>query len=262
MTYKKLHEKLMSSFILILLFTFIGFTGNAQTSYDHERFIQRDTLKVKIENYLKRIQKAYDEIDEYHLDKNLSKNKISQEITGLLRTGSFYVYHLWEMTQSKTWLDSQNSDYISKEKSDYIKNGFEEFLQKHEEIKNLLSNLSKSINKKTNVKTVDQIISQLRGFHSLKLFSSLIGNSLTPLKAKDAITKVTITNANPPYDPIDQVSFGESFRVKVIFDKAPGLDTEPVTIRVKPGKLEIQTIAHRTKDPLVYLSKPLQTVHK
>jgi len=209
---------------------------------------------------LNRIQGAYDEIDEYYFDD--SKNKIHQEATGLLRTGSFYVYHLWEMTQSKKWVDSQSSNYISKYKSDQIKKGFEKFLQKHEKIKSLLSNLSQSFDKNTNSTTVDQLVAQLRGFHSLKLFSSLSDNTLTPLVTQDAITQVTITKATPPFDPIDQVSFGESFRVKVIFEKAPGLDSEPVTIRVKPGKLEIQTVAHRTKDPLVYLSKPLQTVHK
>jgi hypothetical protein len=260
MVYKKPHAKLISSFIFALLLNLIGFTGSAQTSYNHEPLIQRDILKVEIKNYLIRIQTAYDEIDEYCLDN--SKNKIHQEATGLLRTGSFYVYHLWEMTQTKKWLDSQNSDYISKYKSDQIKKGFEKFLQKHEKIKSLLSNLSKSINKNTNSTTVDQLVSQLRGFHSLKLFSSLSGNALTPLTIKDAITQVTITEATPPYDPIDQVSFGESFRVKVVFEKAPGLDAEPVTIRVKPGKLEIQTVAHKTDDPLVYLSNPLQTIHK
>ena len=166
------------------------------------------------------------------------------------------------MTQTKNWLDSHDSDYISKIKSDQIKKGFKKFLKKHEKIKNLLSTLSKSIEENTNSTTIDQLISQLRDFHSLKLFSSLSGNVLTLETTKDAITQVTITKATPPYDPIDQVSFGESFRVKVIFDKAPDLDAEPVTIRVKPGKLEIQTVAHRTEDPLVYLSKPLQTVHK
>jgi hypothetical protein len=260
MTYKKPHLKLISSFILSLLLTLIGLTGSAQTSNNHELFIKRDILKVEIKNYLNRIQDAYDEIDEYYFDD--SRNKIHQEATGLLRTGSFYVYHLWEMTQTKNWLDSQDSDYISKYNSDPIKKGFEEFLQKHEKIKSLLSNLSKSIDENTSSPTIDQLVSQLRDFHPLKLFSSLRGNVLTPLTTKDAITQVTITKATPPYDPIDQVSFGESFRVKVISDKDPGLDAEPVTIRVKPGKLEIQTVAHRTKDPLVYLSKPLQTVHK
>jgi len=260
MALKKRHSKLINSFILALLFTLVGFTGSAQTSNNPESFIQRDILKIEIKNYLNRIKGAYDEIDKYYL--NNGKNKAHQEATGLLRTGSFYVYHLWEMTQTKNWLDSHDSDYISKIKSDQIKKGFKKFLKKHEKIKNLLSTLSKSIEENTNSTTIDQLISQLRDFHSLKLFSSLSGNVLTLETTKDAITQVTITKATPPYDPIDQVSFGESFRVKVIFDKAPDLDAEPVTIRVKPGKLEIQTVAHRTEDPLVYLSKPLQTVHK
>lgn len=259
---KKLNVNLIILRTLILIWALAGFAANAQPSFHHEGFIQRDVLKTEIKSYLNRIQKAYDEIDGYYSDNSFSKNIIHQEITGLLRTGSFYVYHLWEMAQTKSWLDSQGSNYVSKDKSDQIKQGFEKFLQKHFEIKSLLSKLSKSFDKNTNSTTATPIISQLRNFHSLKLFSSLSGNSLASLATKDAITKVIITKANPPYEPIDQVSFGESFRVKVIFNKIPGLDTEPVTIRVKPGKLEIQTVAHRTKDPLVYLSNPLQTVHK
>ncbi len=265
MIYKNSHAKPMYLVIIILFFTCTGVTAKPQTSHSPEHFIQRDILKIEIKNYLNKIQGAYDEIEKYQSDDRLSKkNKISQEVKGLLRTGSFYVYHLWEMTQAKGWLDSQSLEYLSKNKSNYLKKGFENFLKKHEEIKILLSTLSKSIVRNSNSKDkdVEKLISRLRSFHSLKLYSSLNNNSLELQTVKNDITRVTITNVNPPYEPIDQVSFGESFRVKVTFNKDPGLDSEPITIRVKPGKLEIQTIAHRTKDPLVYLSKPLQTVHR
>ncbi len=263
MTYKKPDVKKTDLVTFILLFFCIGFTTKDQASSSNKPFIKQNILKTEVKNYLNSIQEAYDEIEKYQLDGELSqKNVLNQEIVGLLRKGSFYVYHLWEMTQFKDWLSSQNSKRISKHTSDYIKKGFEEFLEKHEKIKFLLSRLSESIHKNVNPTDVKELISQLRSFHSIKLFSSLTKDSLIPSHPSNNITKVTITKVNPPYEPIDQVSYGESFRIKVIFDKDPGLDSEPVTIRVKPGKMEIQTIAYRTEDPLVYLSKPLQTVHK
>ena len=68
-----------------------------------------------------------------------------------------------------------------------------------------------------------------------------------------------ITEVSSPFSPIDQISLGDSFRVKAVFNRDPGLEKEPVTIRVKSGKLEVQAIAHRTQDLLVFLPKFLKT---
>ncbi len=80
-----------------------------------------------------------------------------------------------------------------------------------------------------------------------------------PLSLTDeaVIVFIDFTGPDPPYESLDMIAPGDSFRVKVVFDSDPESDSESVTITNPLTGNEILVSAKQTKDALVFLTDPV-----
>ncbi len=75
--------------------------------------------------------------------------------------------------------------------------------------------------------------------------------------AEATLLRVVFTTPDPPFAPLDEVTYGERFRVKLVFDAAPPRDTEPVSLTTDVPDAAIQLDALQTDDPSLFLTEPV-----
>ena len=72
---------------------------------------------------------------------------------------------------------------------------------------------------------------------------------------------VAFVESAPPYDRIDDIVIGRTFRVRLTFAKPPARDSEPVTVENKRTNQTIALVAKKTDDdPRIFLTPPVDMV--
>lgn len=69
--------------------------------------------------------------------------------------------------------------------------------------------------------------------------------------------EILFVQAEPPYDTIDTLTVGTSFRVKLVFDADPGQTTAPVTVTNERTGKTIELVAEQTEDPTIFRTPPV-----
>jgi hypothetical protein len=77
------------------------------------------------------------------------------------------------------------------------------------------------------------------------------------LAREATVIAIEFTEAEPPFDLIGKVSAGDQYRIRLTFDRAPGVESETVEITDTMSGVSIHADANQTNDDLVYLTDTL-----
>lgn len=245
--------------LLFVLAIAVGLAGSgpsrvsSQNQDGKELEWQGVVLAVYFGNYLMDIHDAKKEIRDKYLN-----TEIQFEVTFLLRAERFYNYHEHRMAANVRWANRIDLGFISNEDRHYADKGHELFMEKHRELEALLSRFLEA--KRSGSDTVSALRAQIRPFYKLYLYSALNSPARLPLPEEPVIQTIEFTSVDAPYDIIDEVAVGDRFRVRIIFEEAPEIKGEPVTVSSPSTGVTLEFVAKPTGDSRVFLTDPILVV--